>query len=68
MNKELLLVLIILLLELISDVAVVLWLGGWSVLVLPFMIFLQIGFDFILIFMLGIATYYGKTNKTKVVK
>ncbi len=62
MSKALILIAVILLLELLSDVAVVLWMGGWSLLVLPFMIFIQVVFDLVLFVMVGIATYSGRTR------
>ncbi len=62
MSKALILIAVILLLELLSDVAVVLWMGGWSLLVLPFMIFIQVVFDLVLFVMVGIAAYSGRTR------
>jgi len=62
MTKTLILIAVILLLELLSDVAVVMWMGGWSLLVLPFMIFIQVVFDIVLFIMVGLAAYSGRTR------
>ena len=63
MSRTALAIAILILLELGSDVAVVIFLGGWSLLVLPFMIFLQVVFDFILIIALGFWYYSGRGSR-----
>ena len=65
MSRTALAVAILILLELGSDVAVVIFLGSWSLLVLPFVIFLQVVFDFILLAMIGFTSY---SRKTKVIQ
>ena len=62
MSRTALGILVLLLLELGSDAFIVLRLGGWSLLVLPFAIFLQVVFDFILLAMIGFASYSRKTR------
>lgn len=53
----------IILLEAVSDAAVMVFLGGWTFLVLPFMIFLQLGFDFVFIIALGFWHYSGRGSR-----
>ena len=65
MSRTALAIAILILLELGSDVAVVIFLGSWSLLVLPFVIFLQVVFDFILLAMIGFTSY---SRKTKVIQ
>ena len=65
MSRVALAIAILILLELGSDVAVVIFSGGWSLLVLPFMIFMQVVFDFILLAMIGFTSY---SRKTKVIQ
>lgn len=55
-------ILALLFFELISDVAIAIWMGGWSLIVLPFVIFLQVAFDFILLAMIGFYSYSRKTR------
>ncbi|MEM0136167.1 MAG: hypothetical protein QXU18_13255 [Thermoplasmatales archaeon] len=62
MNRIALAIAILILLELGSDVAVVVFFGGWSLLILPFLIFIQVVFDFILLAMIGFASYSGRTK------
>ncbi|MCW6159211.1 MAG: hypothetical protein LVQ63_07035 [Thermoplasmatales archaeon] len=62
MNRIALGILILIALELASDVFIVLYLGGWSLLVLPFVISIQVVFDFILLAMIGFASYSRKTR------
>ena len=65
MSRVALAIAILILLELGSDVAVVIFSGGWSLLMLPFMIFLQVVFDFLLLAIVGFASY---SRKTKVIQ
>ena len=65
MSRTALAIAILILLELGSDVAVVIFSGGWSLLMLPFMIFLQVVFDFLLLAIVGFASY---SRKTKVIQ
>jgi hypothetical protein len=65
MNRIALGILLLILLELGSDAFIALGLGGWSLLVLPFVIFIQVVFDFILLAMIGFASY---SRKTKVIQ
>ena len=55
--------LVILLLEAISDAVVMFLLGGWALLVLPFMILLQLGFDFVFLLVLGYWHYSSRDSK-----
>lgn len=65
MNKIALGILLLIFLELGSDAFIALYLGGWSMLVLPFVIFIQVVFDFVLLAMVGFASY---SRKTKVIQ
>ena len=51
--------LVILLLEAVSDAVIIVFLGGWALLVLPFMIMLQVAFDFILFIVIAYWLYSG---------
>ena len=69
MNNLALAFLVIVALEIGSDIAIMLLLGGWGILMLPIIVVMQFGFDiFLLIFLLifmGVASY---SSKTKVVR
>lgn len=52
--------LVILLLEAVSDAVIIVFLGGWALLVLPFMIMLQVAFDFILFIVICILAVFGR--------
>lgn len=60
-------VVIIFVLEIASDGAVMAFLGGWALLVLPFMILLQAAFDFILLVAIAYWWYSGG-SRTRVIR
>lgn len=68
MNNLALAFLVIVALEIGSDIAIMLLLGGWSILMLPFIIMMQFGFDiFLLIFLLIFMGVASHSSKTKVI-
>lgn len=69
MNNLVLAFLVMVALEIGSDIAIMLLLGGWSILMLPFIVMTQFGFDvFLLIFLLIFIGVASHSNKTKVVQ
>ena len=69
MNNLALAFLVIVALEIGSDIAIMFLLGGWSILMLPFIVMMQFGFDvFLLIFLLIFIGVASHSSKTKVVQ
>lgn len=58
--------LVILLFEAVSDAAVIVLLGGWTLLVLPFLIMLQLAFDFVLFVAIAFWFHSGG-SRTRVI-
>ena len=69
MNNLALAFLVLVALEIGSDIAIMLLLGGWSMLMLPIIVMMQFGFDiFLLIFLLIFMGVVSHSSKTKVVQ